>query len=338
MKPAHMIIAAAAMTVSAAQASHIQTQSIGTGRSTGIRVDAATPLERGRWSIGLNFEHADSDRLSDSELLALSEADEEADLHSLASIVTLGLDLGYGVTERLTLGLRVPYLVRSDIVAPEHHHEEEPSASSRARPLAVHADGIEVGGRSAGLGDVTAYAMWRVMGGEGTGFNLSLLGGLEMPTGSDTRRGRNGERFEAEFQPGSDSWDPFAGVAVRAAVGGVMLAASSSYQLVSEGGQDVDLGDQWTYGAAAGLPIGEVEGTSWTAVAELTGGWRDRLDEAGVAEANSGGSWLFFSPGITVNGKYWSAYASWSIPLDGELHGDQDDLGDRVLVGFQFQY
>ena len=62
--------------------------------------------------------------------------------------------------------------------------------------------------------------------------------------------------------------------------------------------------------------LGSFEDTRWSAVLELNGGWRDREEVSGVTDANSGGSWLFVSPGINVTGHNWSLYASLGVPLD----------------------
>jgi hypothetical protein len=316
------------------EASHIQTSTIGQGRASGVRTDSAAPLEAGQWSFGANVEHSDYDRLTDAELLALREADPEGSLHSVESIVSFGVDASYGLTGNLTVGLHLPYIVRNDVAEAEHEHEEPDAA--RVGPLAVHAEGIEALGKSSGLGDVSAYGLWRFYNDAATDTNLSLIGGIKMPTGADDRVADTGERFEPEFQPGSGSWDPFAGIAWSRSLGHFNVAASTGYMLATEGARDTDLGDQWTYNAAGGYRLGEADGTSWNLVLELNGGWRDREEANGVTEANSGGTWLFVSPGLNISGNRWSVYASWGYPIDDELNGNQDDLASRILVGFQF--
>jgi len=325
-----------------AQASHIQTTTLGSGRTASIRTDAATPLKDGEWSAGMNFEYADSDQLSESQLLELRAADHEASLHSIESIRTLNLELSYGLTADLTIGLHIPYVVRDNIIEAGHHEEEELELAMAPRALVLqplaeqHLDGIEALGKSAGLGDISVYGLWRIYQNRDNDTNIGLLGGVRVPTGADDKVADTGERFEAEFQPGSGSWDPFAGAAWGRRVGPFDLAASTLYTLATEGSQDTDLGDQWTYNAAAGYQLGSVDGTDWSLVLELNGGWRDREEVAGLTDANSGGSWLFISPGVSISGPRWSVYASFGYPIDDELHGDQDDLGSRVLVGVQF--
>lgn len=331
-------IGAIALTFAAslAQASHIQTTTFGQGRTGGVRTDSAAPLAVGQWSVGMSLEYADSDRLSDAELLAAREADHEASLHSLDSITSLGLDVSYGLAENVTIGLHLPWISRSDIAEAAHEHEEEP-ASAGPGIAAVHAEGIEALGKSSGIGDLSVYGLWRIRHDPANDGNLSLMGGLRVPTGKDDEIAATGERFEPEFQPGSDSWDPFAGVAWSRSAGAFQLAASTTYAVATEGdSSDTDLGDQWAWNAGAGYRLGEFDGTDWNLVVELNGGWRDREETGGVEEANSGGSWLFVSPGVNVSGRSWSVYASLGLPVDDELNGDQDDLGTRFLVGFQF--
>jgi len=321
-----------------AQASHIQTTTLGQGRTGGVRTDSAAPLEVGKWSLGISVEYSDSDRMSDAQMLAAREADHEASLHSLDSIASFGLDLSYGLSENLTIGLHLPWISRSDIVEAAHEHEEADAAVPGPGIAEVHAEGIEVLGKSSGIGDLSVYGLWRLRHDPMNEGNLSLIGGLRVPTGKDDEIAATGERFESEFQPGSDSWDPFAGIAWSRAAGPFQLAASTTYAIATEGGwSDTDLGDQWTWNAGAGYRLGEFDSTDWNLVVEVNGGWRDREETDGLEEANSGGSWLFVSPGVNVSGRAWSVYASLGLPVDDELHGDQDDLGTRFLVGFQFQ-
>lgn len=322
----------------AAQASHIQTTTLATGRSAGIRTDSAAPLEEGRWSFGVNFENSDSDRLSQEEMLALREEDPEASLHSIEAIRSLSLDASYGLTRDITVGIHLPYVIRYDILEAAHEHEDIASAGLAADGPAIAAalPGIEELGKSAGIGDMTVYGLWRFYEDPASDTNLGLIAGVKTPTGTDDQVADTGEVFEAEFQPGSGSWDPFAGIAWGRSLGAFSLAASTVYTLATEGSYDTDLGDQWTYNASAGYRLGNLEDTNWSLVLELNGGWRDREEVDGAADANSGGSWLYVSPGVNVTGHRWSIYASLGLPVDKSLNGNQDDLGYRFLLGMQY--
>ena len=324
-----------------AQASHIQTTTLGaTGRSAGVRTDSATPMEQGRWSVGLNFEHSGFDQLGEQELLDLRAADPEASLHSLDSITSMSLDVSYGLTPDISVGLHLPYIVRSDIIEAAHEHEEVTAAPgpTASRVTAAQLAGLEALGKSSGLGDLTIYGLWRFYESKATDTNFGLIAGVKMPTGVDDNATDTDETFETEFQPGSGSWDPFAGFAWSRSLGRFNLAASTIYTSATEGTANTDLGDQWTYNVGTGYGLGSFEGTNWSLVLELNGGQRDREQVDGVTDANSGGSWLLLSPGFTVTGHDWSVYASWGYPIDDTLNGNQDDLGNRFLVGVQFMH
>jgi hypothetical protein len=338
MKTSPCVSLAIACASATAHASHIQTTTLSTDHTSGIRTESATPLAAHEWTFGIRYDDNNSDRLSQEELLALREEDHEASLHSVASVRTLSLDAGYGLTRDITVGVHLPYVFRYDIVEAAHEHDEGLAAPVAARsPRASEVlEGIESLGKSEGVGDLSVYGLWRFYADVPTATSVGLIAGVKAPTGSDDETADTGETFEAEFQPGSGSWDPFAGLAWTRAAGTIALSASTMYALATEGTQDTDLGDQWTYNASAGYRLGKIDGTAWNAVVELNGGWRAREKVSGVVDPNSGGSWLLVSPGVTVSGRTWSVYASLGVPIDESLHGNQDDLGYRFLVGMQF--
>ena len=74
-------------------------------------------------------------------------------------------------------------------------------------------DGINRRGNSAGFGDVTLLGQYRFHNNAQTGTSAAVLFGFKAPTGSTNQRDAAGELFEAEFQPGSGSWDGLLGAA-----------------------------------------------------------------------------------------------------------------------------
>jgi hypothetical protein len=64
------------------------------------------------------------------------------------------------------------------------------------------------------------------------------------------RRNNQGELFDAEFQPGSGSWDVLFGLAYTKRFGAWPFDANVLYMLVTEGVQNTDLGDRFLYNAA----------------------------------------------------------------------------------------
>jgi hypothetical protein len=121
-------------------------------------------------------------------------------------------------------------------------------------PYVTHAL-LQGGGRFAagGLGDVTLYAKWRVYRWDDVGkaLNLSILVGLELPTGRDDVRNQ-GLLLPADLQPGSASWDPFIGTAATYEPGRWRFNALALYKRVDEGTLGYKQGDQFFAELAAG--------------------------------------------------------------------------------------
>jgi hypothetical protein len=106
---------------------------------------------------------------------------------------------------------------------------------------------------SSGFGDLTLAAKWRIQRWDGPGFatNLAILGGLELPTGSDDARD-HGARLAPDLQPGSGSWDPFLGAGITHEPGRWRFNAFGLYKRQGMGGHDFKHGDQAFFELAAG--------------------------------------------------------------------------------------
>jgi hypothetical protein len=305
-----------------AHGSHTAATALGNGGTGAIVTDSAVPLEPGQWSLGTRYDYQAVNQLGSEKLIALREADPDADLHSVKSVTTISLTGAYGLTENFTLGFTLPYVDRNDVVEPEEEDGE-----------------IEISslGDSNGIGDLKVYGLWRFFGDDGAGANASLLAGLSTPTGKDDAYSPEGERLEQEFQPGSGAWDPFAGVAYSQMFGRYGIDVSSTYTFVNEGAQDTNLGDLLTYNAAVSYALTPDASVGWGLVLELNGLWRDQLEQNGDTEPNSGGNWLSVAPGITITGQHWGGFLNVGYPVINEPKGDQDKQDWRILVGFRYQ-
>jgi hypothetical protein len=196
--PLPVLFVLSAICSAAAQASHTAATSLGTSSGGSINTESAIPLEMGSWTVGFRSEQQQSDRLSDEELLAIKSADPDADVHSVDSLISNTLLAAYGVTADVTLGITLPWIERQDVRAADDHDGE----------VEVHQDGD-----STGIGDARVYWLWRFFQDAATTQNTALIFGTSVPIGKDDETTGEGELFEAEFQPGSGSWDPFAGLA-----------------------------------------------------------------------------------------------------------------------------
>ena len=227
----------------------------------------------------------------------------------------------YGVTADLSVGITLPYVERKDVRAPEFNGTDVELLKD---------------GDSKGIGDVKVYGLWRFFQDAATTQNVAVIFGTSIPTGKENEKTDEGELFEPEFQPGSGSWDPFAGLAYSRGFGRVGLDSSLSYTLVNEGSQKTDLGDYISYNLGLAYGLTPDADLKWTAVLELNGLHRDKQKADGETNTNSGGDWLLVAPGITVSGKHWGGYANLGIPLVNEPNGDQDKQDYRFLVGVRY--
>jgi hypothetical protein len=307
----------------AAQASHTAGTSLGTGSGSSITTESAVPLAPGGWSVGTRWESQVSDRLTDDELLQIKTDDPEADLHSVDQLHVLSLDMAYGISENVTLGLTLPWVERKDVRAPEDTGE-----------------GIEVLrlGDSKGLGDLKLFGLYRFFREAATSRHAALLFGTSIPIGQDEEVDREGDLFEQEFQPGSGSWDPFLGLAYTQGFGRIGLDASVTYTAVGRGSQATNLGDYLAYNAGLAYALTPDAALRWNAVLELNGLWRDRQEVGSETLANSGGNWIELTPGITLSTPGWTAFANVGLPIVNDPNGDQDKHDYRFLLGFRLRH
>jgi hypothetical protein len=349
----------------------------GTGTSTTggpIVTFPGTTLEQGASAFALIFEHISFEELSDAVLEAAAAKDEHA--HSLGSVESPSLAYAYGVTDRLSVALQLPYVIRTGIREATHHHDEGGGAhehhdeEGEDHPEEEEEAPVTVDrGNTDGFGDVTLFGQYRFYG-QASGPQVSFLMGLKTPTGKTGERDDQGELFEAEFQPGSGSWDPMFGLALTRAQGRWSFDTNVLYTVATEGTQDTDLGDRFHYNGAVTYRLkgGDVrnasraamrhdqqghdhnghehahEGTTQStglvvdAVLELNGEWQAKQNIDGATDPNSGGNVVYLSPGVRIASNTWSGFVTVGLPIVNDLNGLQSEptyrLFGGVLVGF----
>jgi hypothetical protein len=308
-----------------------------------------TTLEKDHSSAAVVFEYIKFSALSDAQLAVSGHP------HSLDAIFAPSLLYSYGLTNDLTLSLRLPFVRRTGI-REGHVHGGVPE--------------IHELGDSAGVGDLSVLAQYRLLNNRAMQTELSLLLGLQLPTGDTGVNAIGGERFETEFQPGSGAWDGLFGLALTRRFGSWSFDANVLYVLATEGAQETNLGDRFQYNAAlsyrlvGGLwgPSGPMHagavpepmyhggpkshahrhkheeapaarGPVLDLVLELNGEWHARQAIAGVKDANSGGSVVFLSPGLRLSYETWSGFVSVGVPIVNDLNGLQAEPDWRVLTG-----
>lgn len=330
------------------QADHIAAN-ISSGALTGVagggvNTESGVPLGQGDVVVGFRFDFQKFEKRSDAKTTALAEADEEADLHTTESIFSPSLNLAVGVTDDFTVGFKVPWIFRENV---SDAHDGQP----------VKLGDVE------GIGDTVFFGQYRLFHREetepddslllgATDTHVSTLFGIKAPTGRENRTSdyftvveesgeteTKSERFEAELQPGSGSWDPFVGFAGTQVFGPVSWNTSAVYTFVTEGSQKTNLGDIISYNSSlsyrldgslfdssrVGSSVGFFEGASLDLILEINGEFRDKVEIDGTDNDNSGGNLVFISPGLRLSGGGFSASVSGGFPISTDLNGDQVD-------------
>ncbi len=327
-----------------------------TGGAGPIATIPATTLEEGHSAAAIFFEMVKIDAFSDAQLKTF--AGRHIHAHSLDAILAPTLVYAYGVTNDLTIIGRRPVVTRTDIR--EGHHSHGPAGNT-----------VDERDDSSGIGDLTLLGQYRFYSNKTTRTDVALLLGVKTPTGRTNEYDKLGERFEAEFQPGSGSWDGLFGLAFSQRFTAWSFDANVLYQQVNKGTQDTDLGDRFNYNAAVSWRVTGVQATpvarmnlgampepmyhggpkagahkhthdeppapppgpALDLVLELNGEWHAHEKVAGVKDENSGGNVVYLSPGVRLSMGKWAGFLSVGFPVVNHVNGVQAEPDWRLLTG-----
>ncbi|MGR9114224.1 MAG: transporter [Gammaproteobacteria bacterium] len=339
---------------SAAMADHLS-GGFGLQSAAPFWTESAQTLKKGQFSFGLRTQYQKLRPFSDNKLRALREADalanpsfypseeadhhsdetghehgdpRQADLHSVDYLLGGSFRFAYGITDKLTIGFRLPFVYRDGI------REIESGAFHEDGDF--HAHEIFNHGSSEGVGDMSFWGQYQLLnGGKQT---AAILLGFKAPTGETNNTGAGYERLETHLQPGSGSWDGMFGLAYGYDFDVVKFNTSAVYTLATKGSQDSDLGDTFNYNFAASLPVKyftPCADCSWNFVLEANGEWRDHEERGHITIVNSGGHTVYISPGIRfISGQNWNVGASFGYPVITDWNGDQSEPDYRVMGAF----
>jgi hypothetical protein len=347
----------------------------GTGNPGGagpVTTIPAETLDQGQVAAFVLYEYIKLQGLDDPTLVAAASRHEHA--HSIGTIESTSLGAAFGITDDLTVSIRLPFVTRTDIREGTHSHVHGAAVNS-----------VTARGGTSGIGDATVLGQWRFFNSEASGSAAAALFGLKLPTGKTNAVDRAGELFETEFQPGSGSTDVLAGLAATQRFGTWAVNASALYVFVNKGAQNTDLGDRFQYNAALSFrlfgsspgravlgtdtPVAYAHGAAHSApeprrdvhthadgrvhrheepkltaplsvdaVLELNGEWHDHQVIAGERDRNSGGNVVYLSPGIRISAANVSGFASIGVPVVNDMYGLQAKPSHRVLGGLAISF
>lgn len=307
---------------------------------------SAETLEKGHSAAGISVIYSDFSHLSDDALINATATGNEG-VHGLSTIQSYALSYVYGLTNDLMVGFRLPYVRHTGMRAAE----DDGTGNIE----------VEDHGPTDGIGDASLFAQYRFYNDRASDTQAALILGLKTPTGKTGATSYSGELQDAEFQPGSGSWDPLFGLAVTHRLGPWSVDANALYNLVTTGTQSTDLGDQFLYNIAISYRIKGLGGTSGPMfhgvraheagddghahhhevssgpaldlVLELNGEVHRKQEQFGVADVNSGGHTIYISPGVRLSQGNVSGYASVGIPVLKDENGLQPEPEWRLLAG-----
>ena len=208
----------------------------GAGTSGAAITIPAITLKSGTFSLGLRTKLTEFESISESKLL-----DKAVDAGSFDAVDRTFLyttDIGYGVTDDLTLGLSIGWF--EAINFRESELEDDEVAVFHANP-----DGIT---------DLWLSGKYRFL--RGPQGHFAFLAGVKFPTGVDDRENNAGEKIEPVEQPGTGSYDFATGFAYsRWFTKDWTMDTSFQYILRTEGVRDFKVGDRMDWGLATAYQV-----------------------------------------------------------------------------------
>jgi hypothetical protein len=299
----------------------------GIGTASPIITQPGVTLPADMWATGIITQFVSFDGASNQKLLDLSQG-PHPDVHSVNTFLQPSVFAAYGLTDDLTFGIKVPYVLRSGIRSPTEE-----------------GDAVEKLGDPSGFGDVSIFSQYRFFHSADNLNHASLTLGLKTPTGETAVQTNQGTSFETHHQPGSGSWNPSAGLSFTRVMGSFSFDTNVLYTVATKGAQGTDLGDNFSYNLALSYAFGAParnaffaasNNAPWTAVLELNGERQaHQRFEDGTDDFNSGGNTVFISPGIRYSGgKNWNTALSIGAPIVKDLNGYQSPPDYRITYRF----
>lgn len=330
------LIVALYFTIGASPAHHGGSSTLsGPGLAGPIITIPARTMPKGKFFLGTGINYTNFNSFTGRELIRLDRRGEH--FHDAEHIFVPTISGGYGLTDNLFLGISIPYVFRYDITT---------VAMGRA---------IEQG-NSIGIGDITLFSEYRFLNNKKRDLHLALISGLKIPSGVRRERDSQGNRFEADDQPGTGSWDPIVGLALSKSFKKVSFDTNFTYKFSTEGTQDTIVGDSVLFNVALSHRVNgnkylkkiftdKLFGNklNWDLILEANGSWSEkpeiRMDlpfgHQSFRESNHGGLLIYLTPGIrlTVNDKWISNFAI-SLPTIEDLNGRQRAPDAKLIFGF----
>lgn len=295
---------------------------VGTGGGGAATVSAITQKER-TFSIGFRSEYTEFEPIGGSKLLRLGG--KTGDFDAVDRTFLYSAEVAYGVTDDFTLGLSLGWFEPINFRVAESEED---------------ADEVEkLHGSPDGITDLWLAGKYRVY--RGPQGHVSFLAGVKFPTGKDDAKLDNGEKIEAVEQPGSGSYDFAIGIAYsRWLTERCTMDSNVQYIFRTEGARDFTIGDRFDANVAIAYPLMPIKKYPNCSVAgELNLRHLLKDEIRSDREKNSGGTTLFFAPGIRAGiTRRLSASLSMPFPVWQDLNGKQQETDFKIILGIGYTF
>lgn len=220
----------------------------------------------------------------------------------------------YGITEKLAFSLTAPYI-------------DKKQKSTNAGVRSTISD--------SGIGDIMIMSKYRIWSKDlpGEARRISLIGGLELPTGDD----------KAELKLGSGSVDPITGILFTKQSLSQEFDVDLTYQSNTQA-SNYEFGDVLKYNLAYQQRIWPLSlpekglYSQLNLVLELNGEYVQKDKSNGSIVKDSGGNTLFLSPGIQLATKRWVLETSVQLPIIQDLNGSQLETDYTVVTSLRLTF
>lgn len=225
--------------------------------------------------------------------------------------------LSHAFTPDWNLSVQIPMVSRDHLHIHNHHGVPIPESWDFTR-----------------LGDIRMLTHIRLDTSVPSQGAFGLLGGIKLPTGSIDVRNNDGDVAERSLQPGSGSTDLIAGGFVSGRFAQTDWHAQLRWQHAVLERQNYRPGDQLGLDAGIRYPLGPVQ-----ALAQINLLWRGHDRGANAEPADSGGRFVFFSPGLALPiGRNMQAFGLIQLPLYQNVRGVQLTADWAATAGLTMRF
>lgn len=279
--------------------------------------------------IGQDAPYAGSNRSDGVQIATFPDGDIDTVHRELKTVSQrVSLRTSIGVVERLTLDLLVPFVHRQHDHF-EFDHDETPQGAFDF----------------SSIGDVIMVGRYALLAPVNPTLPMLAIGaGVKFPTGSTDETGvvfEEGEikveSAERSIQPGSGSWDPLFGAYYLQRWGFVTSFANATIRLPT-GDKGYEFGNETLVNLGGSVPLSE----RLEALAQVNMrfvGRDDAAEEFELFDQNTGGDYIFLSPGLRLTlGRNLAAYTFVQIPLYRDVNGNQLTADWSLTVGMNYNF